>query len=1066
MTVRLNAGSVTVLPKAAQINQPLDADGARHTLREITRELVSNSGVKSGYLRLHLDKDSPTLSRGGGHVRSGYSAARSLVEQLVHTAYGKDSPAAASLQTYLNGRTKIGTRSLVKLVAAMESDSAPELARFRELKNTRLQAPVGGSQTAAGALDEQALQKAEDDLKQALAPVNMPGEYSTSRVLPRDLPTEQLDDFKAAMLKIDQARDAQQGRLDQYRQALAAGAKDPFAKMNLSDADLIGGVFNPDRNLRAAQRKQIAQGMASNLDPGQIAEQVKLDAGVVADVMVSIQLDEVWAQADQGAVVARLLKRADGDVAAPLYPQAREVQLLLTPDNLRWYGQLLSEGISRDEAEAITQPALKELALRYVDLDPLLRRDMPANEDALEAQMKKELLEAQGQVIASMGRSPESTYGQALNEAAGLWRSQWRASSRISQFLDQWKDHRSVGATGVSSVAERMIQGRIQEVEQIRQRSIAGLLDSISRQWDARRIQRLDQLEVAPEALEAETLAFETALDAASAAMEHFDAANETAASHSQRLKNIEQFKSLSEKVGATLDEIPLTDVTGKLQTLAAKAERLNQRGLLNKQLETEDREELVAELSEGARALQRELVSLQYRAGPLEGDNLKAFGALSRQVRLTQQALAARGGNLPLIEEAESELESEDDGAPIPTTSAQPKQPSGASRSPSEGTQAQHPSDLTSRLAELQRSDPRRHAEYTGLTQKMADARGLDQWLDEQSKNAALNPAVFSRFKQGVTQKVDLYRRQMQTLLDSQTGRLDDRTRLSPEIRAQVLAEDSAKFLRGDEFKPFLNQLLKQDWGRDLLGGHSNIDDAIDALVRGQATVGEVRALIHAISLSFTQWQVDQADQSGNGKQAGKAINLGEQVIGRIGGKRIANAGDGHCLFLSFGYFQDPKAAAPGQAGKQVQQDLIRRERQGLLDQALRLTEAQYQLMGTDPRSQDLDKAESVERLLIGLNSGVGTDERGWGWVGHFPLKAMQAQRPVLLIAEDGQTRAWGPNGQEIKLSAQQASGRSPMGQGQMLLALAKDKAHNPKGAAPIVVFNRHNHFEAVQVP
>ena len=119
MTVRFSAGSVTVLPKTAQINQTLDTDSARETLLEITRELVSGSGVKSGYLRLHLDKDSPTLSRGGGHVRSGYSAARSLVEQLVHTAYGENSPAAASLQTYLNGRTKIGTRSLVKLVAAM-----------------------------------------------------------------------------------------------------------------------------------------------------------------------------------------------------------------------------------------------------------------------------------------------------------------------------------------------------------------------------------------------------------------------------------------------------------------------------------------------------------------------------------------------------------------------------------------------------------------------------------------------------------------------------------------------------------------------------------------------------------------------------------------------------------------------------------------------------------------------------------------------------------------------------------------------------------------------------------
>ncbi len=1086
MTVRFGAGSVTVLPKAAQINQPLDADGARHTLLEITRELVSSSGVKSGYLRLHLDKDSPTLSRGGGHVRSGYSAARSLVEQLVHTAYGENSPAAASLQTYLNGRTKIGTRSLVKLVAAMEGESAPDLARFRELKNTRLAAPKASAGPSQEAQLQQRVRQAQDALEQAMTPVATPRRFINLESRQAE-PTQQLDAFKQAMGKIDQARQIQHERLDLCRAALAAGATDYLAQMPASDAAQIARFFNPDRDLRQAERAQIARGIEDDLDPGQIAKQLNLDPGLVADQMLSIQFGETWNAADQAQFVERLLHKASGDPSDPLYPQAQEVDSLLTSDNLQWYATLRTQGMPSDAVKAITPQALRQLAERHASHDPLLSQELPKNVADLKAQMRKELFEEQAEVIVRAGKSGQASYRpepdaykHAWGEARGQWINLAKEGEKARTFLAQWRDTSPASASGQGSVVERLIKGRAQEVEQIRQDSIGELLKSIDNQWDERRSSRMAGAAPSSEVLEAELQAFETALAVARSALDVFDAAHETGASHGKRLNNLGLLDDLSGKVEAErggtapvdAKAAPI-DAKASLADLKAQAGVLSRRRELDTQLRAPAQARLLGELKQALQRVQRDLAELQETAGPLDAQGLQAVAGIHKELRLTQEALVRHAGPLGEIAEDKAEIDFEDDPAQASPTRAQRVTPPSTeaikpevAQARAAASQATRPADLPTRLTQLKRSDPGRHGEYMGLAQKLQDAKLVDQWLDEKSKSDSISPAVLSQLKNGVQQKTSLFGQQMQTLLDSASGRLDGRTRLTPEIREQVLAEDRSKFWRGAEFQPFLAELVADPAGRAMLRGQTSVEGAIDDLTSRGATVEEARKLIDWVSVSFTHAQAAKVDRTGQGPGAGQGANQGEQVLRRIGGKRIANAGDGHCLFLSFGHFQDPTAAAPGQAGKKPQQDLIRSERQGLLDQALRLTEVQYQLMGTDPRSQDLDKAESVERLLIGLNSGVGTDERGWGWVGHFPLKAMQAQRPVLLIAEDGQTRAWGPNGQEIKLSAEQTSGRSPMGQGEMLLALAKDKGHNPKGAAPIVVFNRHNHFEAVQVP
>jgi hypothetical protein len=1086
--VQFNPGSVSVLPKTARINEDLNADGARETLRQITRELVSGNGVKSGYLRLHVDKDSPTLSRGGGHVRSGYSAAQSLVEQLVETAYGKDSDAANSLRTYLNGRTKVGTRSLVKLVAAMEGESASDLAPFRTLKNTRLQAPKASAGPSQEMQRQQRLQKAENDLQQAMKPVGTPRRF-INLASRGDTPTRQLEAFEQAMDEIDKARQTQQGRLELCRAALDAGAEDPFAHMAQSDAAHIERFFNPDSNLRNAQHEQIKKGLQDNLDPGQIAEQLNLDPGLVADQMLTIQFGEKWDQADQAhqaKSVERLLHVASDDPSNPLYQQAQEVDLLLTSENLQWYATLRAEGMSPDAVKEITPQALRLLAERHARHDPLRSQELPGNVADLKAQMRKELFEEQAEVIWSAGKfgqaangSELGAYKHAWGEARGQWINLAKEGEQARKFLAQWRNTSPASAAGQSSVVERLIKGRAQEVEQIRQDSIDELLKSIHNQWDERRSSRMAGAAPSSEVLEAELQAFETALAVARSALDVFDAAHETGASHGKRLNNRDLLDDLSGKVGAERG-VPVpgdakaapVDAKAALADLKAQAGVLRRRRELDTQLSAPAQARLLGDLKQALQRVQRDLAELQETAGPLDADGLQAVAGIHKELRLTQEALVRHAGPLGEIAEDKAEIDFEDDPAQASPTRAQRVTPPSTeaikpevAQARAAGSQATRPADLPTRLTQLKRSDPGRHGEYMGLAQKLQDAKLVDQWLDEKSQSDSISPAVLSQLKNGVQQKTDLFGQQMQTLLDSESGRLDGRTRLTPQIREQVLAEDRSKFWRGAEFQPFLAELVADPAGRAMLRGQTSVEGAIDDLTSSGATVEEARKLIESISVSFTQSQAAKVDRAGQGPGAGQGANQGEQVLRRIGGKRIANAGDGHCLFLSFGHFQDPTAAAPGQAGKKPQQDLIRNERQGLLDQALRLSEAQYRLMGTDPRSQDLDKAESVERLLIGLNSDVGTDERGWGWVGHFPLKAMQAQRPVLLISEDGQTRAWGPNGQEIKLSASQASGRSPMGQGQMLLALAKDKAHNPQGAAPIVVFNRHNHFEAVQV-
>lgn len=101
--------------------------GARALLREMAADLVKPDGsVRSGYLRLRSEGDQVNVK--AGHFGSGASAATDLVKKLVGQAYGPK--ALAALESYIEGKggkNKVGTLSFVKLVRALEGDTA----RFR-----------------------------------------------------------------------------------------------------------------------------------------------------------------------------------------------------------------------------------------------------------------------------------------------------------------------------------------------------------------------------------------------------------------------------------------------------------------------------------------------------------------------------------------------------------------------------------------------------------------------------------------------------------------------------------------------------------------------------------------------------------------------------------------------------------------------------------------------------------------------------------------------------------------------------------------------------------------------
>lgn len=1083
MPIQLKPNSLTIqATKTVSLSEPIGAQEARQMLRDIATHLTSGDSVKSGYLRLDVAKGAPILSRGGGHVRSGYSAARSLVEQLVRSAYGDDSPAATSLQTYLNGRTKVGTRGLVKLVAVMESDSAPGLARFRDLKRTQLQAPLGAAglapaghaapqvRQAQQAAQQQRLMQAQLDLERSMEPVSTPLRYRAYASRMED-PTRQLDRFQQAMDTINQNRQLRQERLDLCRAALAAGAIDPFARLEQSDAAFIErAVFDRDPEARRAQRDQIQQGMQANLGPAEIAEQLQLPTDLVADQMLDIQLHQHWDKADQLGFVVRLLQEATGDVEDTLRPQAVEVESLLTEDHLLWYRQLLDHGMPAEQVKGITPLVLQRLAERHADHDPLLAREWPADPEQAKARMRQELIEEQAELIVTAKITDRGGYGQALMQTRSEWLSLARQTPQSRKFLAPWRDTRPAGATGSVSVAERMLQGRLQELERIRQDSIHELLWSVSNQWNARSSDWLDRSGLDNRVPEDELEKFQTALDAARSALDAFDAAHETDASHRQRLDNARLLNEIAGKVQVH----PGFNAQLALDSLKSRASILNKsRNELASHPSAPAQARLLNTLRKELSLLQADLVALQQQPGEeLPEEVLSGIGEIHQEIRATQAVLLRYAGPLASIPEEPLDLEPEE-------VLAAGQDQAQARSSAETGVQAQVASqaaaqravkpadDLQARLAELERTDPARHEKYVTLRQKLLDAERVDQWLGEQAKRVSSSPVVMQGLKNGIAQRRDLFGKQIQTLLDSESSRLDGRALLTAQNRDQVLAEDPSRFWLDESF----NQFLAKTDARFLMGDQDSVAQAIDQLIAGRGRVDDARTMLNALSMAHSEWQVAQSESlprvAQSGRSGGKpAVSIADQVLTRLGGKRVANAGGGHCLFLSFGHFRDPRAAGVGQAGAKLQQDLITSERQALLDQVMSLSDDQYRLMGTHHLSQDLDKAETVERLLIGLESGVGTDERGWGWVGHFPLKAMQSGRPVLLLAEDGQMRAWAPTGEEIKLPESARAGRSAMGQGQELLRLASNGPNNPSRAKPILVFNRHNHFEAVNLP
>jgi hypothetical protein len=110
--------------KTASSTDEVGQAQARGQLLGMAVTLTSGGSAKSGFLRLRAgDKTGPDLSN--GRWGSGSTAAASLVKDLVHKAYGADSPIAKNFDAYLQKREKVGVKSFLKLVKAMERDSLP-----------------------------------------------------------------------------------------------------------------------------------------------------------------------------------------------------------------------------------------------------------------------------------------------------------------------------------------------------------------------------------------------------------------------------------------------------------------------------------------------------------------------------------------------------------------------------------------------------------------------------------------------------------------------------------------------------------------------------------------------------------------------------------------------------------------------------------------------------------------------------------------------------------------------------------------------------------------------------
>jgi hypothetical protein len=223
--------------KTTRLQDEVSAQAAKDKLVEIAGNLIKKDGsIKSGYLRLHASRDSGhSLSRGGGHFRTGYSAAGSLIRELVERAYGPDSPAAKSLDAYQSRGSKITTRGLVKLIATLEGEASELSARLKGKALPKSRLDIDGQIRDAGQKQEILNDKVINARLVRSDPIVDLG-LKEQKWFYVNFPSAEFPDSGQATLALDQylenldaLRSEVIHRLEQYDQAISAGGLDPEA---------------------------------------------------------------------------------------------------------------------------------------------------------------------------------------------------------------------------------------------------------------------------------------------------------------------------------------------------------------------------------------------------------------------------------------------------------------------------------------------------------------------------------------------------------------------------------------------------------------------------------------------------------------------------------------------------------------------------------------------------------------------------------------------------------------------------------------------------------------------
>ncbi len=112
----------SAIRQATSLASPSKSDQARESLIRMATQVTSGTGVKSGYLQLSAGNQQ--LSTRWLGANAGTQRAVAEVRRLVSEAYGDVPGAQEALDRYLAASgDRIGTRSFVKLVKALESAS-------------------------------------------------------------------------------------------------------------------------------------------------------------------------------------------------------------------------------------------------------------------------------------------------------------------------------------------------------------------------------------------------------------------------------------------------------------------------------------------------------------------------------------------------------------------------------------------------------------------------------------------------------------------------------------------------------------------------------------------------------------------------------------------------------------------------------------------------------------------------------------------------------------------------------------------------------------------------------